>query len=273
METRTKKLVTLLVIVAVLTAGFYIYKYFLAEKPAPPKIVAKMGAPVARKAGPAQVAPGASVPATAVAGKRVITIRVVEKGKEIQYSSPEEFVTKTSLSPVEADDFSKKRLDQAKKGLEAARAGKDKAAIAAAEEDVKVSERLNSLVAVRMRESLGRKTYAYASLGKRDPFMNPLEIPKAYPPIPPNAKPVEKVPVEQISVKAIIWSQKGYRAMVVTPDRRSYTVKAGDRIGDKLGHITKITKNRIYVTEKIKDILGDVETRNTIMQLHHKEAE
>jgi type IV pilus assembly protein PilP len=281
-ETRTKKLVTLLVIVAVAAGGFYAYKYFIAEKPAPPQIVAKMGAPVATKPGPAQVAPAVSAPATAAPpavappaapGKPAIAIKVMEKGKEIQYSSPEEFVAKTSLPPIDVENFSKKSLDHAKKRLEAARAGKNKAAIAAAEEEVKVFEKLNSLVAVRVKESAGRKTYTYASLGKRDPFMNPLEIPKSYPPIPLNAKPVERVPVEQISVKAIIWSQKGYRAMVVTPDGRSYTVKAGDRIGDKLGNITKITTNRIYVTEKIRDILGDVETKNTIMQLHHKEAE
>jgi type IV pilus assembly protein PilP len=103
--------------------------------------------------------------------------------------------------------------------------------------------------------------------------MNPLEIPKVYPPIPPNAKPVEKVAVEQITLKGVIWNHKGYRAMVETPDGRGFTLKTGDRIGDKLGVITKITNNRIFVTEKIKDILGDVETKNTIMQLHHKEAE
>lgn len=288
MENRTKKLVTLLGVLVVIAAGYYIYEFFLAEKPAPPQNVAKVGAPVASKAGPAQATPAAAVPAAttpsvavpaattpaaAVPGKPDTIIRVMEKGRQMQYSSPEEFVTKTTLSPSEADDFSKKKLGEAKKGLESARARKDKAAIAAAEADMKLAEELNSLVEARLKESMGKKTYVYAAFGKRDPFMNPFEIPKLYPPIPPNAKPVERVPVEQISLKAVIWNQKGYRAMVVTPDGRGYTVKAGDRIGDKLGVITKVTNNRIYVTEKIKDILGDVEIKNTIMQLHHKEAE
>jgi len=286
-ENRTKKLVALLGILAVIAAGYYIYEFFLAEKPAPPNIAAKVGAPVAKKVAPSKAAPTAkpaattpvaakpavTTPAAIVPGKRATTIKVMEKGREMQYSSPEEFATKTTLSPREAEDFSNKKLGEAKKRLEAARAGKDKAAIAAAEDEMKVSEELNAHVAARMKESIGRKTYLYAALGKRDPFMNPLEIPKVYPPIPPNAKPVERVPVEQITLKAVIWNQKGFRAMVVTPDGRGYTVKAGDRIGDKLGVITRVTNDRLYVTEKIKDILGDVETKNTIMQLHHKEAE
>ena len=113
----------------------------------------------------------------------------MEKGKEIKYSSPEEFVSKTTLTPLEAEDFSKKKLEEAKKRFESARAGKDKAAIVAAEDEMNISEKLNSLVAAHMRESMGRKTFAYTALGKRDPFMNPFEIPKVYPPIPPNAKP------------------------------------------------------------------------------------
>ena len=117
-----------------------------------------------------------------------------------------------------------------------------------------------------------KKIYAYASLNKRDPFMDPTKIPKAYLPVPPNAKPYERVPVEQIALKAVLWNNKGFRAMVVTPDGRGYTVKVGDHLGDKRGWITKITERRLYVTEKIPDVLGNVETKNTILQLH-KEAE
>lgn len=117
-----------------------------------------------------------------------------------------------------------------------------------------------------------KKIYTYASLNKRDPFMDPTKVPKAYPPVPPNAKPYQRVPVEQIALKAVLWNNKGFRAMVVTPDGRGYTVKVGDHLGDKRGWITKITERGLYVTEKIPDVLGNVETKNTILQLH-KEAE
>ncbi len=117
-----------------------------------------------------------------------------------------------------------------------------------------------------------QKIYTYASMNKRDPFMDPTKVPKVFPPIPPNAKPFERFPIEQIALKAVLWNNKGFRAMVVTPDGRGYTVKVGDHLGDKRGRITKITERRLYVTEKIPDVLGDVETKNTILQLH-KEAE
>lgn len=117
-----------------------------------------------------------------------------------------------------------------------------------------------------------QKIYTYASMNKRDPFMDPTKVPKVFPPVPPNAKPFERFPIEQIALKAVLWNNKGFRAMVVTPDGRGYTVKVGDHLGDKRGRITKITERRLYVTEKIPDVLGDVETKNTILQLH-KEAE
>ncbi len=60
--------------------------------------------------------------------------------------------------------------------------------------------------------------------------------------------------------------------MIFTPDGRGYTVKSGEPIGDKQGRITRITENSVYVTENIKDILGDVETNKVVLPLH-KEAE
>ena len=102
--------------------------------------------------------------------------------------------------------------------------------------------------------------------------MSPFEVPKVYPPIPRNATPLERVPVEKLTVKAIIWNNKGFRAMIMTPDGRGYTVKTGENVGDKQGRITRITENSVYVTEKIKDILGNVETNKVVLPLH-KEAE
>lgn len=127
--------------------------------------------------------------------------------------------------------------------------------------------------APEMRMSVGpEKTFTYSSLGKRDPFMNPLEVPKLYPPVPPNARPIERVPAESLVVKAIIWNEKGFRALVVTPDGRGYTVKVGDAIGNKQGRIVKISETRVYVTEHVRDVLGNVEANNIVLQLH-KEAD
>jgi len=98
--------------------------------------------------------------------------------------------------------------------------------------------------------------------------MNPLEVPKVYPHVSPDARPVEREDTERLQVKAIMWSKKGYRALIVTPDGRAYTMKDGETIGNKGGKIVKVTEKMVYVTEKIKDILGDVETKNIVLKLY-----
>jgi Tfp pilus assembly protein PilP len=282
-EKRTKKLAVILVILLVSAGAYYGYQHVAAKKPAPPRLGVKVGAPLPRGTKP-QATPAAplAVPAPSRAGQpgpmaaqaaapERQVIKVMEKGREVQYGSPEDFLSKTTLSPAEIAGFSHKKLDEARKGLDAARAKGDKAATDRAMADVKLAERIDALVKARALEA-PEKTFIYSSLGKRDPFMSPLEVPKVFPPVSPNAKPLERVPAESLALKAIIWNEKGYRALIMTPDGRGYTVKVGDAIGNKQGRIVKITENRVYVTEHIHDILGNVEANNIVLQLH-KEAD
>jgi len=205
LDKRTKLLVNVLIVLAVAAAGYYGYRFMVAEKAAPAKMVVKVGGPIPKAAAPAQAPAAKEAPA--------------------------------------------------KEQPRAAEAAKPKPA-----------------PAMPMVPGQQRPEILYASLGKRDPFMSPLEVPKVYPAVPANARPLEKVPSEQIIVKAIMWNEKGYRALVSTPDGRGYTVKAGDSFGNKKGRVAKITENRVYVTEHIKDVLGNVETVNIVLPLH-KEAE
>jgi type IV pilus assembly protein PilP len=202
----------------------------------------------------------------------VPVVKVTEKGREVQYGSPEDFIARTMLSPSEAGSFAERHLADAKRADEAAMKKGDKAQIEHAQADLKLAEDLVLAVKRSALASPGTKIVPYVSLVKRDPFMSPLEVPKAYPMVPPNAPPLERVPSESVVVKAIVWSAKGFRALVITPDGRGYTVKIGDRIGNKGGRIVKISEKRVYVTEKIRDILGDVETRDIVLKLY-KEAE
>ena len=120
MEKRTKTLITILVVTALLVAGFYGYKYFIEEKPAPPKMRLTLMAPVARskghaaKAAPAATGPSAAQPAAA----EKHAIIVIEKGREVQYKSPEDFTARTEMSILEANMFASKKLDDAKKALQ-----------------------------------------------------------------------------------------------------------------------------------------------------------
>ena len=270
---RPKFLLFVLAGVAVIVVGYYGGSYFTKEPPKQAKISITVGVPKPKAANPATTQPAAApslpgAPKPAAAGG----IRVMEKGKEVVYASPQDFVARTTLPPSEARAFADRRLTDAKKAEAAARAKGNKAAIDQAAKDVAAAEKLVSLVKSSMVAMPGMKIVPYVSLGRRDPFMSPLEVPKAYPGIPPNAPPLERVPTESLSVKAIVWNAKGFRALLVAPDGRGYTVKVGDRVGDKGGRINKISERRVSVIEKIRDILGDVETRDIVLKLH-KEAD
>ena len=266
---RTKFLAFVFAGLAVVAVFFYGGKYISKEPQKTPKRSIVMAPPKPRPATPAP-APAAASPAAPA--PYVPVIKVTEKGREVQYGSPEDFIARTSLSPSEAGAFAERHLADAKKADEAARKKGDNAQMEHAQADLKLAENLLSQVRRSAAASPGARIVPYVSLGKRDPFMSPLEVPKVFPLVPPNAPPLERVPAESIVVKAIVWSAKGFRALVITPDGRGYTVKLGDRMGNKGGRIVKISEKRVYVTEKIRDILGDIETRDIVLKLY-KEAE
>ncbi len=283
MEKRAKILIVLLAVLLVAAAGSYFYRRFQARKAHKTKVVMKLGAPIGtgnkgqKPVAPPVAAPGKpAAPAKAPANKPAVqpagtaVIKTVEGGKEVQYSTAEDFVNNTKLSQTDAEAYVQLKLGDAKKALDAAQNKKDAAAVDQAKKEVALYEKAAQLLKTRVLSGPGT-TYVYSALNKRDPFMSPFEVPKVYPPIPPDAGPLQKVPVEQLKVEAIVWNRKGFRALMFTPDGRAYTVKLGQRVGDKGGWISRITESRVYVTEKIKDILGDVETNNVVLPLH-KEA-
>ena len=284
MEKRTRILIVLLAVLVAAAAGSYLYRRFQARNAPKTKIVMKMGAPTGagnngRKkpaAAPAAAnkpAAPANAPQKPAQGKPAgpAVIKTVEGGKEVQYGSAEDFVKNTKLSQTDAEAYVQLKLGDARKALDAAKSKKDAAAADLAQKEVDLYGKAAQLLKTRVLSGPAT-TYVYFPLNKRDPFMSPFEVPKVYPPIPLNAGPLEKVPVEQIRVEAILWNRKGFRALMFTPDGRAYTVRTGQHVGDKGGWIARITKSRVYVTEKIKDILGDVETNNVVLPLH-KEAE
>ncbi|MGC2423287.1 MAG: pilus assembly protein PilP [Nitrospirota bacterium] len=271
MEKRTKVLIIVLVVLGIVSAGFHLYRGYQARKAPKPKMTITMG-PARKTVARAKSKPAAVANAPGQQNvEEPVAIKTVETGKEVQYNTPEDFVEHTKLSQSDAESYIQLKLDEANKSLEAARKKKDSVAADRAEKEIALYEKTVALLKTRVLAG-PEKNYVYSSLGKRDPFMSPFEVPKVFLPVPRNASPLERVPVDKLMVKAIIWNNKGFRAMIMTPDGRGYTVKTGEPVGDKQGRITRITESSVYVTEKIKDILGDVETNKVVLPLH-KEAE
>jgi Tfp pilus assembly protein PilP len=117
-----------------------------------------------------------------------------------------------------------------------------------------------------------KEVYAYDSKGRRDPFFPLTETMKIKPPRKIGSSPVENVDVEDIRLIAIAWDNQQYYAMITLPDNKSYTVRKGMSLGLYGGKIRDITRDTVIISEQVKDYIGRIKTKETILRLR-KEGE
>ena len=114
-----------------------------------------------------------------------------------------------------------------------------------------------------------KKEYTYDPTGKRDPFRSAIlgESLRGKETLPP----LQRREISELKLIGIIWNSAGYNAMLETPDGKGYTIKAGTIVGPKKGIVKKITKRTVLIEEKYMDIIGEMKTREIIMELPSKE--
>lgn len=109
--------------------------------------------------------------------------------------------------------------------------------------------------------------YVYDPLGKRDPFESPLdqiqkpdgeEVPLT---------PLQKFDLGQFRLIGIIIGKGEPTAMVLAPDKKSFILKKGIKIGKNDGTILRITPNSVVVEEKIYDFSGEAKSNIQEIQL------
>ncbi len=106
-------------------------------------------------------------------------------------------------------------------------------------------------------EIIKRKaSYIYSAVGKRDPFRSYFGDFKALERERQIVHPLQNYDVSDISVTAITWGITEPRAVVISPEKKSYIVKRGSFIGKNWGKITNILPDKIEITEVYKDPLG-----------------
>lgn len=120
-----------------------------------------------------------------------------------------------------------------------------------------------------------QEVYVYDAKGKRDPFLSLITVAKAKekPRIKPGASPVESYSVDEIDLIAIAWDQTKYYALIMLPDKKSYTIIEGMTLGLHGGKVEKITKDMVVIREYIKDYRGDIKPKDSILKLHREEGE
>jgi type IV pilus assembly protein PilP len=104
--------------------------------------------------------------------------------------------------------------------------------------------------------------------GRKDPFkpfIQPKVEKQAAGSLPvAGSLPIQGYTVEQFRVSGIIAGFKENKALIVDPAGKGYVVKAGMKIGNNNGVITKITPSYLEVAERSRDDVTGKITRRTV---------
>ncbi len=108
------------------------------------------------------------------------------------------------------------------------------------------------------KEEEKKEEFVYVIKGRRDPFV-PLS--KIRRPIKENtepATPLERYDLPQFKLIGVIVGKGDPKAMVVSPDGKSYILNKGMKIGKNNGVILDINGDAIVVEEKYYDFSGNI---------------
>ena len=113
--------------------------------------------------------------------------------------------------------------------------------------------------------------YQYNAKGKRDPFLSLAAIAKLKPAKKKGASPFESHEIDDMELLAIAWDKNKYYALIMLPDKKTYTITEGITLGLQGGKVQKITKDAVHIREFVKDYRGDIKPRDAILKLHKGE--
>lgn len=123
-------------------------------------------------------------------------------------------------------------------------------------------------------QAVPKKEYAYDSTGRRDPFV-PLVATKAAEPIDEQQRmitPLQSFDLTQLQLLGVIVGLGDPSAMVLAPDKKSYILKIGTKVGPNNGTVTGITSEGVFVEEIYYDYTGDVRKNIQAIKLPEREG-
>jgi Tfp pilus assembly protein PilP len=119
--------------------------------------------------------------------------------------------------------------------------------------------------------TVGTETYQYDAKGRRDPFLSLVAKAKQKPVRKKGASPFESHEIEEMELLAIAWNKNKSYALIMLPDKKTYTITEGMTLGLQGGKVQKITKDAVHIREFVKDYRGDIKPRDAILKLHKGE--
>jgi len=119
--------------------------------------------------------------------------------------------------------------------------------------------------------------FAYNAFDLPDPF-KPRKIEptkgasKLAPDLTRRKEPLEAYPLESLHMVGTLEKNKTVYALVRTPDRDVYQIRAGNYVGQNFGVVTGIGESEIKLKELIQDGAGDWTERSSTLQLQQAEG-
>jgi type IV pilus assembly protein PilP len=114
--------------------------------------------------------------------------------------------------------------------------------------------------------------FTYNAFDLSDPF-KPRKIEpnrgssKLAPDMSRRKEPLESFPLESINMVGSMQQGRSTFALVRTPERDVYQVRAGNYLGQDYGVVTAVTDSEIRIRELVQDSAGDWTERNSTLQL------
>ena len=119
--------------------------------------------------------------------------------------------------------------------------------------------------------------FAYNAFDLPDPF-KPRKIEptkgasKLAPDLARRKEPLEAYPLESLSMVGTLERDKTIFALVRTPERDVYQIRAGNYVGQNFGVVTGIGESEVKLKELVQDGAGDWTERSSTLQLQQADA-
>jgi type IV pilus assembly protein PilP len=119
--------------------------------------------------------------------------------------------------------------------------------------------------------------FAYNAFDLPDPF-KPRKIEptkgasKLAPDLTRRREPLESYPLESLAMVGTLEKNKTVYALVRTPDRDVYQIRAGNYLGQNYGVVTGIGESEVKLRELVQDGAGDWTERSSTLQLQQAES-
>ena len=119
--------------------------------------------------------------------------------------------------------------------------------------------------------------FTYEGFDLPDPF-KPRKIEptkgssKLAPDLTRRKEPLEGFPLESLTMVGTLEKNKTVYALVRTPERDVYQVRAGNYLGQNFGVVTGIGENEVKLKELVQDGAGDWTERSSTLQLQQAES-